>query len=1000
MILTTNQSALVGAPLGDVIAQTANDGSPGAESVDHAIDRVAQKWLSDGIQFPGACCGGPLPFTGPVGFTVTPVSGASIVTSIRFYTANDGNGRDPLDYALEGSNDGASWAPITGGRLIGTLSLPTGRNGTGSTAVNPLTQNVVEVDFANSIGYRSFRFTITNNISRLNNQLMQIAEIELLGTPVANPPVWVQQPDPAVKAFVGTSPTFTVSASGYPVPKYQWYRNGTTLISGATNSTYTLANAQLADSGSTFSCVASNIFSQITSASGTLTVIPAPTQPYPVAVLTDSPIGFWRLNETPDNGAGNNGVITYDYAGGHNGFYTNTIVALPGYNPTADPDTSAQFGVYNTADSYVANINGVDFARATNAATGGKFSVEAWVYGGGQSLDAAIVTKGYNGILTAGTGTGTEQFVLDVVGAAPSKTFRFLVRDAAGNGTVALSSAVPYDPVSLQPTWRHLVGVCDQPNGKIYLYVDGKLAASGDLAANVGILSQPLPMTIGARKSSGASAYDNQWVGVVDDVALYNSSLSASQVLNHYLAAQLPPVISLQPTNQTTPENVSVTFTSSAYGAGTLSYQWYLSDGVNQTALVPGQTSSNLTFTTTAAQNGNFYQLVVTNPYGSTTGSVAQLTVIGGAPSFAVDLPSSSTYLIGHLMQLKVEVLGTAPFTYQWRKDGLDITDNYRISGSKTNVLTIGYLTTADSGNYQVIVTGVGSTGSTIDAVTVTTSTSSAPAFNASGTGWTMQGTPSAPVMSANRLELTSGLGNTTRSAFANQPIGIASFNASFVYQTVSGAGGADGATFCIQNAPLGAAAIGGGGGAMAYGTITPSVALALNIYDPNTRGIRLLQNGTVTTPFWPIAPVLVGGNANPIQVNLSYAGGVLTAAFRDTVSSATYTTNFTVDIPTIVGANSAYLGFTGADGGVSSTQVITDFTMSPPPVVVKSQVAGNSLVLSWPSSTGAFLKSTPSLTNPVWTDVTAPIKVVGSEIQVTVTSLTGNQFYRLDVYP
>src|SRR4030095_4427497 len=102
----------------------------------------------------------------------------------------------------------------------------------------------------------------------------------------------------------------------------------------------------------------------------------------------------------------------------------------------------------------------------------------------------------------------------------------------------------------------------------------------------------------------------------------------------------------------TTPENVSITFSSSAYGSGTLGYQWYLSNGTDPTTPVPGQTASNLTFTTTAAQNNNSYQLVVTNNYGATTSSVAQLTVVSGTPSFLVDLPTSQTFLLGHVVQL------------------------------------------------------------------------------------------------------------------------------------------------------------------------------------------------------------------------------------------------------------------------------------------------------------------------------------------------------------
>lgn len=1003
MILTTNTSILLGQPAGDVITPLAADSTPVAESFDHVIDRMAQKWLSSGLQnIPAACCGGVLPFTGPIGFTVTPVSGASFVTSMRFFAANDSAGRDPSDFTLEGSNDGATWTPIAGGVFRGTFSLPRDRNGTGSQDLDPFIRNCLEVDFANTTSYKSYRVSITNNFNLLGDALMQIAEIELLGTFVPAPPLWARLPEPAVTVYVGASPSFAAQATGLGslTPKYQWYKSPSTLIAGATGTSYTFPNAQLADSGTTFLCVASNSFGSITSTIARLTVIAAPTQSYPSTVLADNPIGYWRLNEGPDNGSGNNGVVTHDYRGGHNGYYSNSVNALQGFSPAFDPDTAADFGNLALQNSYVAEIKDVSFVRATNAA-GAAFSIEAWVYGGNQTVDSAIVTKGYNGILNVGTGTGTEQFVLDVSGGDPRK-FRFLVRDAAGQGYAVQSVVLPYDPVTGQTTWRHLVGVCDQPNGRLYLYVDGLLAASGIIVSNAGILNQPLAMTIGSRKSSGATEYIQNWMGRIDDVAVYNSALSASQALNHFYAGQRSPVMTLQPASQTMPENVTVTFASAAYGPGALGYQWYLSDGIVPTSALTGANSADLTFTTAAAQNNSYYQVVATNQYGSTTSSVVQLTVVSGPPSFLVDLPASDTFLFGHVIQLRVSVGGTAPFTYQWQKNGVNLSDNYRTSGSQSDVLTIICATGSDSGNYQVLVSNGTTTPSTLDAVTVAAATLATP-FSASAAGWTLNGaTP--PIMGDNRLELTSGLGNTARSAFSSTPLNINAFNASFVYQTVSGAGGADGATFCIQNAPAGATALGGDGGGLGYSGITPSVALALNIYDPNTRGIQLLQNGVLPAAgagaFAPIAPVLVGGNANPIQVNLSYGGGVLMATFTDTVTAATFSTNLLVDIPTIVGANTAYVGFTGADGGTVSTQVILNFTMPNFPVVtLKSQRVGDSLVLSWPASIGGCLKSTPTLTSPVWTDVTDTFRVVGTEVQATITPLTGTRYFRLDVY-
>jgi hypothetical protein len=49
---------------------------------------------------------------------------------------------------------------------------------------------------------------------------------------------------------------------------------------------------------------------------------------------------------------------------------------------------------------------------------------------------------------------------------------------------------------------------------------------------------------------------------------------------------------------------------------------------------------------------------------------------------------------------------GAGAFTYQWRKDGLELSDNLRISGSATNSLAFAGATPADAGSYDCIVTG------------------------------------------------------------------------------------------------------------------------------------------------------------------------------------------------------------------------------------------------------------------------------------------------------
>ena len=295
-------------------------------------------------------------------------------------------------------------------------------------------------------------------------------------------PIITQQPAPTVQyCFAGSTNKWSVVAvAGAPVA-YAWCRDGT-LLPGATNSTLQLCSLQTTDSGD-YTVVLSNAFGMVTSSVASLTVLPAPTYPFGQAVLGDRPVGYWRLDET-------NGAVAHDSVAGHNGDYTpGVLLGQPG-NPWLDTHAAARFGYLSPSNSCVTNL-AVDFGTNANAV----FSVEAWANGGSQTTDAGLVTKGFGG--------GGEQFNLDCGGS--SHAFRFLVRDGSGNARVAASSVVPNNQ------WHHLVGVCDQANGLVCLYVDGTNLAQTTLTPLRGLLSSSLPMSIGSRKSGAATAYDHQF---------------------------------------------------------------------------------------------------------------------------------------------------------------------------------------------------------------------------------------------------------------------------------------------------------------------------------------------------------------------------------------------------------------------------------------------------------------------------------------------------------
>lgn len=104
-------------------------------------------------------------------------------------------------------------------------------------------------------------------------------------------------------AVVGTTVVLSATAAGYPPPTYQW-RKGGTPIEGATSSTLTLVNVQVADSG-VYDVVATNDSGSATSATATLTVSSPPVGPTSLSVTSvdfDRVALAWSDQSTTETG--------------------------------------------------------------------------------------------------------------------------------------------------------------------------------------------------------------------------------------------------------------------------------------------------------------------------------------------------------------------------------------------------------------------------------------------------------------------------------------------------------------------------------------------------------------------------------------------------------------------------------------------------------------------------------------------------------------------------
>ena len=120
-----------------------------------------------------------------------------------------------------------------------------------------------------------------------------------------------------------------------------------------------------------------------------------------------------------------------------------------------------------------------------------------------------------------------------------------------------------------------------------------------------------------------------------------------------------PPGITTQPQSQATPVGQSAAFSVIPSGSAPFSYQWSF-NGTN----LSGATASSLQFNSVQTANAGSYNVVVSNPDGSTASSNATLTVY--IPPTITSQPQSQLVAQHQAVSFSVLASGSAPFSYQW----------------------------------------------------------------------------------------------------------------------------------------------------------------------------------------------------------------------------------------------------------------------------------------------------------------------------------------------
>jgi hypothetical protein len=226
--------------------------------------------------------------------------------------------------------------------------------------------------------------------------------------------------------------------------------------------------------------------------------------------------------------------------------------------------------------------------------------------------------------------------------------------------------------------------------------------------------------------SSGTPPYSYQWLFEGDvlsgatnaDLSLLNvqpgnsgvysiviSSLTGSSISsNAQLVVLSPPSITSVPTNVTVrlthPSAISnATFRVSATSVAPLAYRWFF----NGTP-IPDATNAILALSNVTTSSGGDYSVEISDTNGWSYAS-ARLTVLV-LPSI-IEQPQTQVAVVGDTVNMRVKTIGTEPFMFRWRKNGVNVTVP---PSTPLSVYSITNVTTNHAGNYSVIITNAATT--------------------------------------------------------------------------------------------------------------------------------------------------------------------------------------------------------------------------------------------------------------------------------------------------
>ena len=352
----------------------------------------------------------------------------------------------------------------------------------------------------------AYDVVVTNAFGAVTSAVAQVTIQNVVAPVITQAPV-------SQNLYQGYPATFTVAATGGQLT-YQWKSNNVA-VPGATSATFSIASVTSSSAG-TYTVEVNNPVGPMVSASATLAVkVPVPGS-YEAVVAQTKPLVWFRESETTvpqlitgsaansgSTGSADNGVakryVSFQQPG-----------ALVG-----DANKSAELNSGRTGND--GKVIDIPYDAALNPTT---FTAELWVKPAeviGTSARSPLYNRG------AVTADGFLFF-------AHNGTTKWSFRTYAGATGRTISSTVDVTP----GVWTHLVGVYDGTTGIQKFYVNG-VQQGTDLNTGGGFTpNTSVQMRLGGRNDIETGANLLLFKGGIDEVAIYNTALSASDILAHY----------------------------------------------------------------------------------------------------------------------------------------------------------------------------------------------------------------------------------------------------------------------------------------------------------------------------------------------------------------------------------------------------------------------------------------------------------------------------------